>query len=255
MMQDNKQALTFDDHLAGILALNNVNVDEYNELADQFEALQSRNMELVNSKKQLEAENKEAAEILNLAKNELEFKQVEKTKATDQLGEQKDLLARFKEIGNTPKKIREKIKSLQENVAKWRNTSDAQKKELNAYRKEIKQLKQNNDDLLARIAQSSLFAPLQYENGDILAVWPRYYGTKQEISMLYMSNSGRGALMSIDEDGEVNMSPSPKGGLRPTKRCQEDANTILSRFKRQKWEITDEDIKWFRANSAVKFDG
>jgi len=258
MLQDKQVStlpLSFEDHLQAVINLNDAAVEEYNNLADHCEALENTNKELAFLNKEQEAENKKATEVLVLAKKELEMLHVAKVTATDKLGENKDLLARFKEIAATPKKIREKIKKLQDNVVKWTAAAQGKDKQLAEYRNENKRLKKNNDDLLARIAQASLFAPLMYENGDILAVWPRYYGKKAQISMLYMSAEGRGSLINIDEDSEINMAPAPKRGLRPTTRTMEDAETILKRFKRQKWEITDQDIEWFRANSAVRFEG
>ncbi|GLX85095.1 hypothetical protein tloyanaT_13470 [Thalassotalea loyana] len=256
---------TINELIENLAAQYNSEVDDYNQVVDHAEQLERENtalkLELSRVKNDLA---KAAASLVaaeQVAKEKLRLDLVVKSlnaKLVDALAStDKDLLSRFKEIGSTPKKIRDRIKQLQTNAEKQRKIAEAHKRDIAAYRHDQKKYKAEITDLNARIAQSSLFSPLIYGNGDQLVMWPSYRGETDKdarMALLYMTNQGRGSLIELDGDNEAALAPAPKRGLRPSDALLDDAGRILRRFKKQNWTVGKDDLAWFEQMSKQSFN-
>jgi hypothetical protein len=89
---------------------------------------------------------------------------------------------------------------------------------------------------------------LHGEGEDRICLFPHQLGTikgyeSDQVPLLYMHTSGRASLVLLNEDGEAEIPPAPKGGLRMKKATQDHCSQLLRRFKSQGWKLTDSDVQ------------
>lgn len=210
--------------------------------------LLSENEELATTLKNYE---KDAAEVISNAEKNLQKIEQERRERDQAKNESKDLkiqLKAFKEIAASPKKVREKIKTLQDNVTKQRNAAETQKKNYLQERKDHEFTKKKLNDVAHKLAVSNI-SQAYSDGNDVVALFPHQLGEGIEgfeagqIPLLYMHRSGRGGLILLNEDGEAEFVKSPKGGLKPKASTLDHCGVLLRRFKSQNWTLTNQDVE------------
>lgn len=204
----------------------------YVEMAEQFNTL----------KQQCDTVYKNGENHLNAAKQAYR----ERDQMKDKLDTANELLSTYKAI-DTAKKIREKFKNYQkkaaENAAAIRKSKDLIKdyrKEIDKHVDEVQMLKLNEK----QTSMSSIWS----EDGDNLMLFPArltmQIGDTQEkqMTLLYMTKSGCGKLIAIDEEGNPVECTLPEGGLHPKPKTLEVAGELLRKWRRQGWKIELSDL-------------
>ena len=155
-------------------------------------------------------------------------------------------MADYKALG-TPKKIREKFKNYQDKAAKHLATEKQHKIEISKYRHAIKKAEDEVKEIHTRLREVDI-TEVYNHNGDHLWMFPKVTQLvsrgmdQKEIAFLYLNNDGRGALMTLDEDGEISMGTAPKGGLRPSAQTKAHASMLLNKFKKNNWTVQVDDL-------------
>lgn len=166
----------------------------------------------------------------------------------DKLGQATDQLAAYKAIG-TPKKIRERIKDYQSKVTDGTSHLNKAKETIKGYRREIDKQVSANLALKANEVQTNMTS-IWSENGDNLMIFPAKLSmqvggiVEKQLPLLFMTESGCGKLISLDEDGQPAVCSMPKGGMKPKAKTLAVAGEMLRKFKRQGWslEVSDLDL-------------
>lgn len=250
-----------------ILEQANQEVIEYNELVDYIEKLENENTFVKLQNKTLTASLTEEQAAHKATTSEFEtlksqcdqvYKNGEKHliaakqayRERDQMADKynlvNDQLKAYKEIG-TAKKIRERIKDYQAKVALGTTNLNKSKDLIKEYRKEITRHIATNKQLKASEAQSNL-TTVWSENGDHLLLFPAKLSmgigdtVEKQLTLLYMTKSGCGKLIGLDEEGNPAVCRMPAGGLKPKKRTIDTAGEILRKWKRQNWTVTIDDL-------------
>ena len=244
-----------------------VEVTHFNEIYDAHEALKNENnfiklqLETVNGKlgEVVKAANvlQDKYDVLDAQSNTVlsngekqlnTAKQAcrERDQMADQLSTAKELLKAYKEI-DTPKKIREKTKAYQTKIADGATALDASKLKVKELRKENLKYVNHISELMANETQSNM-TTVWSENGDHLILFPAKLSMKvgghveQQITLLYMTQSGCAKLIGLDEDGIPTVCKMPPGGMKPKARTLTVAGEMLRKFKRQDWKLTVSDL-------------
>tara|TARA_R110000744_G_scaffold170264_2_gene288408 strand:- start:12780 stop:13598 length:819 start_codon:yes stop_codon:yes gene_type:complete len=158
----------------------------------------------------------------------------------------KEQMAPYKLLGS-PKKIREKIKEYQTKQASNLLAIGKAKELIKEYRKEIDGHINVNRSLKANEVQESMTS-IWSENGDNLMLFPAKLSmqigdhVERQITLLYMTKSGCGKLIGLDEDGLPAVCKMPKGGMKPKAKTLEVAGEMLRKWRRQDWKLTVEDL-------------
>ena len=207
-------------------------IDEtaYETLAQEYEELKSKTDKVVeNANKHLQM---------------LEQALREKKQAVDKYRTTQELLVKYKELGS-PKKIKEHIKNY--------------KKKCADHLADNKALKNTNKDLSNRAYQASKvitqlkiqekqnnLATIYSKDKEHLLIFPAKLTMliegriEKQITLLYITDKGIGCLIGLDEYGEPQFCSG--GGIEPSKEVLEVAGSMLRKFKRQNWTLTESDL-------------
>jgi regulator of replication initiation timing len=243
--------------------------DDYNGLIDNAEKLESENvflkLQLSNLTKRLDdviAERDEATTLLGTYRSsadsilengkkltqQVDNYQREALTAKAKFDDANEVLKAYKVIASTPKKMREKIKTLQENVAKQQGFVTQHKQVSKAKDVDIKNL-QAQCEKLSRALDELDYTNVYSKDGDNVAIFPVMQKTNiaqgevKQVPLLYLDDNGVGAIYLLNEDGEPSRSPTPKGGIKPKKETLEVMGTLLRKFKRNGNVVHSNDLK------------
>jgi hypothetical protein len=241
-------------HTAAIEKENTFLKLQVNNLTTRLDDVTGQNQQLKNTVAEFEERFKALAKqkdvvLLNAEKinQRIEQEQRETTQAKNEVVDLKVQLKAYKEIANSPKKIREKIKDFQARLLKEKGITEQHKKNLVAANGEVKAFKKEIMELSHKLAVSDI-TQLHKNGKDYICLFPHQLGDIEgfeagQVPLLYMHASGRSSLVLLNDDGEAELVPSPKGGLRPQKSTLEHCGQSLRRFKSQGWKLTDSDVK------------
>ncbi len=173
--------------------------------------------------------------------------QREAEQARNELKDLRIQLKAYKEIANSPKKVRDKIKDLQARLVKEKGFTEQHKKNLKASDNDVKKLKKEVMSLAHKLSVADIIQ-LHGDEQDKICLFPHQLGDiagyeNGQVPLLYMHASGRASLVLLNNDGEAELPAAPKGGLRPKKATLEHCGQLLRRFKSQGWTLTDSDVK------------
>jgi len=204
-----------------------------NEFEERFETLaKQKDVVLLNAEKHMQM---------------LEQAQRQEQQARNKVKDLELQLKAYKEIANSPKKIRDKIKDFQARLLKEKGFTEQHKKNLKTANDEIKKFKAEVMSLAHKLAVSDI-TQLHRNEQDYICLFPHELGDIEgyesgQIPLLYMHSTGRSSLVLLNNDGEAELAPAPKGGLRPKKSTLAHCGQLLRRFKSQGWTLTDSDVK------------
>jgi hypothetical protein len=225
----------------------NIEVDNFDSLVQQLDDSRGENEELAKTLREInsgivyiEANAKKHMALLNQAL-------IEKNQAIDALDLQKTNMALYKQLG-TPKKIREQIKNYKVKAAENLKTIELGKTQIKGYKTSLATALGYTRQMKLQETEQNMTA-VWSENGDHLMIFPAPLTMKindrieKQMSLLYMTNSGAGRLIGLDEEGEPLMCSAPKGGVRPKKATMEAAGRMLRKWKKQGWRLSDSDLR------------
>ena len=246
-----------------MLALEN-SEQEKSFLKLQVNTLESRNKSLIDelnaAKKLLEQQDDEmqslkqqCQQVVNNADKHLlmieqktrEFSQLKTRHEAD-----KATLNKFKAIDKTPELINKKIKAYKESVATHLKNFGIKKQELKDEVKKRRSIEASLKDVKRELLEVQ-YSPFYNKNGEIMAVYPRLCeaglddNLSKKVPIWYMDKGGVGALYMLNEDGEPQRSPTPKGGLRPSKEARELMRVLLTKFEANGNVVYGDDLKMF----------
>lgn len=219
--------------LNGVINENQQLKDTVNNFEERFKALaKQKNMVLSNAEKinqRIEQEQRETQQ----AKNKVKDLEVQ--------------LKSYKEIANSPKKIRDKITDFKARLTKANGFTEQHKKHYKAANDEVALLKKEVKGLCHKLAVSDI-VQLHGSGAHRICLFPHQLGDIEgyesgQVPLLYMHTSGRASLVLLNNDGEAELPPAPKGGLRLNKDMTEHCGQLLRRFKSQGWKLTDSDVE------------
>ncbi|MNH76127.1 Chromosome partition protein Smc [compost metagenome] len=215
---------------------------ERDELDIQVAAAATTQAALLARIADLEQENERCCDAARKAEkigNQVGALLVEKTRLQEQLNQLQQVIATYGGVngidklkeqnkrlksGNTEKDAR--ISQLERDNSKARHDlTTAQRHRIEAHTK---------IDLLQRQLAHDTGSGLYHNGEHHLIIWPQKTkmqrpdgSTFEARSLLYMHQSGRGALFTYSEDDGTVFAASPKPGLKPTKEVQEFAHNWL----------------------------
>lgn len=204
-----------------------------NEFENRFKALaKQKDVVLANAEKHMQM---------------LEQAQRQEQQVKNEVKDLKIQLKAYKEIANSPKKVREKIADFKARLVKEKGFTDQHKKNYLAEKAETKLLKKEIMSLAHKLSVSDIIQ-LHGEGDDRICLFPHQLGNisgyeDNQVPLLYMHTSGRASLVLLNNDGEAEIPASPKGGLRMKKATMDHCSQLLRRFKSQGWTLTDSDVK------------
>ncbi len=227
---------------------------QVNNLTTRVDDAVSENQRLKNTVNEFEERFKTLAKqkdvvLLNAEKinQRIEQEQREAAQARNEVKDLKLQLKAYKEIANSPKKIRDKIKDFQARLIKANKLSEQHKKNFSDEVKATAALKATIKEQAHKIAVNDI-TQLHNDGQDYICLFPHELGDIDgyepgQIPLLYMHATGRSSLVLLNNHGEAELAPAPKGGLRPKKSTLEHCGQLLRRFKSQGWTLTDSDVK------------
>ena len=215
---------------------------ERDELSIQTAAAATTQAALLARIADLEQENERCCDAARKAEkigNQVGALLVEKTRLQEQLNQLQQVIATYGGVngidklkeqnkrlksGNTEKDAR--ISQLERDNSKARHDlTTAQRQSIEAHTK---------IDLLQRQLAHDTGSGLYHNGEHHLIIWPQKTkfqrpdgSTFESRSLLYMHQSGRGALFTYSEESGTMFAPSPKPGLKPSKEVQEFAHNWL----------------------------
>lgn len=215
---------------------------ERDELDIQVAAAATTQAALLARIADLEQENERCCDAARKAEkigNQVGALLVEKTRLQEQLNQLQQVIATYGGVngidklkeqnkrlksGNTEKDAR--ISQLERDNSKARHDlTTAQRQSIEAHTK---------IDLLQRQLAHDTGSGLYHNGEHHLIIWPQKTkfqrpdgSTFESRSLLYMHQSGRGALFTYSEESGTMFAPSPKPGLKPSKEVQEFAHNWL----------------------------
>lgn len=234
-------------------------VNEFNAVYDQLDAANAMIAELEKDNKayQIIAEKFDILEAQSntiLKNGEIHLQSTkqayrERDQMKDQLKTANELLKLYKSI-DTPKKIREKIKKYKIDAVTNLAAIAKSKTLIKDYRKELDKAIETTQQLKVAEVQNNM-ASIWNEDGDNLMIFPARLTMQiedtqeRQLTLLYMTASGCGKLIAIDEDGNPVECAVPEEGLNPKQRTLDVAGEILRKWRRQDWklEMSDLDLK------------
>ena len=263
----NTNTASVSDLTALLVNASNLEVDEYNALFDRMEEAEDKVSVLAESNKSLLAQlsaahtdneniqavindlNHGAALITDNAEKHMQMLSNAnrvREQAIDKLSKSETILALYKDLG-TPKKIREKFKAYQNKAAGHQSDVTAHKVAVKEYRQQIQELIKAMESMKLTEMQSNMTTIWSEEQNHLL-LFPAPLTMsvcgkeEQQLTLLFMDNSGCGKLIGIDEEGEPKVCSMPKGGLKPKAKTLRVAGEFLRKFKRQGWKLAKEDL-------------
>ncbi len=270
------KALPLSDAMQILLDSYDDDIDNYNELADHAARIESENTflklqlsnvtgrldEVISQNEQLTSlrEQEKAAssqldsQLVQITDNAhkhmamLEQAKRERAQTLLKFNDLDEQVKAFKEIANTPKKIREKVKGYQERIAELMAAVKKSKSDIKTVSRE-KEILLNAKKLLEREIQEIEFNRFYSNKGENLAVYPQMFevinGTNKEkqVPIWYMTDKGIGALYTLNEDNEPVRFETPKGGIKPTKETMQIIGTLLRKFKKNGNLVLADDLK------------
>ena len=215
---------------------------ERDELSIQTAAAATTQAALLARIADLEQENERCCDAARKAEkigNQVGALLVEKTRLQEQLNQLQQVIATYGSVngidklkeqnkrlksGNTEKDAR--ISQLERDNSKARHDlTTAQRQSIEAHTK---------IDLLQRQLAHDTGSGLYHNGEHHLIIWPQKTkfqrpdgSTFESRSLLYMHQSGRGALFTYSEESGTMFAASPKPGLKPSKEVQEFAHNWL----------------------------
>lgn len=205
---------------------------EYKEIESRFNILNQ----------QCETVYKNGEQHLNAAKQAYR----ERDQAQDKASTANELLKAYKAI-DTPKKIREKYKNYQAKILSSASDINAVKEQLKESRKQSTKLANIIETMQVIEAQNSM-SSVWSSDGDNLMMFPakltmRIGNTEEkQLTLLYMTSSGCGKLIAINDEGDPVECILPKDGLNPKPRTLEVAGEILRKWRRNGWKLDLNDL-------------
>lgn len=199
--------------------------DKFNILEQQCETIYSNGDKHLNAAKQAYRERDQMQDKLNTAN---------------------ELLKSYKNI-DTPKKIREKYKTYQTKIAADLVSLNKSKDLIKDYRKEISKHIDTVNEMRINETKTNMTS-MWSEDGDSLMLFPARLTMKignaveQQLTLLYMTPSGCGKLIAIDEDGRPVECTVPEEGLNPKARTLEVAGELLRKWRRNGWKLDLSDL-------------
>lgn len=215
---------------------------ERDELSIQTAAQQAQILDLQARIADLEKENdlcrSAALEAERITHNIIALKG-EKTRLQEQLAQLQQVLASYGGVAGL-KKLKEQVKRLQDGNAdkearlrQLQQDNSKYRHDLTATQRQTIEAHTKIDELQRQLAHDT--GSGLYHNGEHhLIIWPQKTkfqrpdgSTFESRSLLYMHQSGRGALFTYSEESGTMFAPSPKPGLKPSKEVQEFAHNWL----------------------------
>ncbi|WP_277054627.1 hypothetical protein [Pseudoalteromonas marina] len=248
------QPLSVVDAINTLVTAYNQEVAEFDQLVTDADQLQEQNDKLTTLVKDYEQGAAVLLKNLENAKIKLAQANRERDQALTKNQDTNITLSAFKEIGGTPKKLRDKIKSYKERLESQRLAAEQQKRQYQSERKITAQLKTEISELENRLDVAAINQIYRNDN-DIIQTYPYHLGgmveghDEQQTPLLYLNQSGRGGLILLNKDDEAELVEAPKGGLRPKKETLEHCGRWLRRAKANGWQTDVKDIKAL-ANSS-----
>ena len=274
-LKEEQTAIPMDEALALVQAAyeadivqNNLMVDEIERLSNEntFLKLQVQNLtgrvndviaenevlvnqRIIDEKAAKDLVKKQEAVVINAEKimQKGEQHQREAEQAKNEVKDLKIQLKAYKEIANSPKKVRDKINDFKARLIKEKGFTEQHKKNFKGASDEVKALKREVMSLAHKLSVADIIQ-LHGDEQDKICLFPHQLGDipgyeNGQVPLLYMHSSGRASLMLLNDDGEAEFPPAPKGGLRAKKSTMDHAGQLLRRFKSQGWTLTDGDVK------------
>ncbi|WP_323914471.1 hypothetical protein [Aeromonas caviae] len=215
---------------------------ERDELDIQLAAKHSQLLDAQSRIADLEQENESCREAARnaekIGKDSIAL-QTEKARLQEQLAQLQQVLASYGGVAGL-KKLKEQVKRLQDGNADKEARLRQLQQDNSKYRHDLTATQRQTIeahtkiDLLQRQLAHDTGSGLYHNGEHHLIIWPqktkfqRPDGTTFESrSLLYMHQSGRGALFTYSEEGGTVFAASPKPGLKPTREVQEFAHNWL----------------------------
>lgn len=165
--------------------------------------------------------------------------QVEKARLQEQLAQGQQALTALRGAGD-PKKLKEQVKRLQESnltkearIGQLEHDNGKLRHDLTTTQRQAIEAHGKIDQLQKQLAHDT-GSGLYHSGEHHLIIWPQKTkfqrpdgSTFESRSLLYMHQSGRGALFTYSEESGTMFAPSPKPGLKPSKEVQEFAHNWL----------------------------
>ncbi|GEK08908.1 hypothetical protein [Pseudoalteromonas peptidolytica] len=247
----------------------NKQIEESEQLADELEVLKSQ---LAGYKRQvakqtdqiLELKEVDAKSQADLERSEVALKQALK-EAQKHAATQRELIHCKNQLSElqkqwreaNPKKLQAQIKRTKESKEKFEARCKKLETEAQEYKKEIAHHKDRVNTATNKVIELSKKLAfthgtgLYHNDNDHLIYWPQQTKMEREdgstytsTSLLYMHQSGRGAIISQDPElGGAQMCAAPRGGLKPKQSTLEFASNWLMKVNDlQGGEVREEDM-------------
>jgi len=245
-----------DEAIQLLVASYNQESIEHDELVEKLELLDQENDSNRNLLKNYERDAGIVLEKAEKSDQQLAQANREREQALFKLKDVQLLLKAYKEIGATPKKVREKIKDYQTRLTNHKSSADQLKKSLMSEKKKVADLEKQVAELTNRLDTASI-NQLFRDGNDIVQTYPYHLGDmitgydEKMTPLLYLHQSGRGGLILLNEDGEAELVDAPKGGIRPKKTTMEHCGKWLRRAKDKNWDLSDSDLESLSENMAA----
>lgn len=223
---------------------------QLNNMQKRLDEVIDQNEQLVEARRSDETElddfNKKVKSVINDMKKctqERDQALREKAQIETKLNDALLTIASYKELGS-PKKIRKQRKDYQERITKHLAAETQHKIEIKKYRHSITLAENEVKEITGRLREIDMTEAYN-KNGEHLWLFPKVMQiqsrgmTGKEIVMLYMNDDGRGALMSINDDGEIEMGKAP---IRPKTSTKAHAGMLLRKFKSNGWTVHTDDL-------------
>lgn len=247
-------------------------VEGHNEMSDELDA---RGEEIARLRSQLDGYKRQVAEqtieLQQAKQDELRYNDMIKALAKER--QNSENLQRQLNLANAtnkgaqqelqqlrqmnPQKLKDQTKRVKEQNEKLTGRIDQLEREATSYKSELREASERAQQAHAKIKQlelerNNISAIGIYHKGDHhLVTWPQLmslHTSSGEIvtqrPLLYMHQSGRGALLTLDPDTmELSMAASPKGGLRASDDALQVAGQWLYKVNQQQGtNITPDDL-------------
>ena len=253
-MSINTAPIAVDEAIQQLVQSYNNEAIQHDDMVFTIEKLQTKNDELQDLLVSYEKSANKLVEKMKTSEQLIQQANLERDQALNKAKDSSIILASFKEIAASPKKIREKIKGYQDRLTTQKTAAESNKKKWLDERSTSSKLNEQIKDLTNRLDASSINQV--YRNGlDIVSTFPYQLGDAihgyqaNQMPLLYMNATGRGGLILLNEDGEPQLADAPKNGLRPKKETMEHCGQILRRFQSKNWQLEASDLESISHNS------
>jgi predicted nucleic acid-binding Zn-ribbon protein len=224
---------------------------QLNKLQAELDALTTENAAYKKQESDVETVLTDAHRAVEKKNKQITALQRELTHAKNQL---KATQQQYNEAN--PRRLKEQIKRLKEQNEKLTLRNKKQTQEAAEYRKEITHYKTQIVDIGDKLFSTEKRLAFSngtglYHNGSHHVIyWPQQTKMQREdgttyasTSLLYMDQSGRGAIISRDPEKGAQLCAAPKGGLRPNKETLDFVEAWLYKVNElQNGEVLEEDM-------------